>query len=374
MKMKKAAYGFADAPRRWFMTSDQALKEIGFKSCKVDPATYYLHKESDGEKVLSGIICLHVDDGLCAGDDYFKASLGKYYKRFKVNPEKGSDDTVEYTGAEITKTERDCISISQKLYSAIITEPEVDWDSETMKDADRLLNESEIGALRQFVGMLGWPAIISRPDLASGTNMLQTAMSGPRVSDLKAARKLFVRLQKTGNTNIKYRNGEGTDGTCLLMFSDASNHNLKDENGDKTQSQAGWILVETEINADNVIPEHPKGNILAWRSYKIKRKCRSNFAAETITAVEAADALIFAAYLYEEVLNKSFSRYLCVDSMNLKDHTTQFNNNLAERRSKVDLRSNLDERKQFNSILDERKQFNSIETVSDLDGQRKNSS
>ena len=339
MKMKKAAYGFADAPRRWFMTSDQALKEIGFKSCKVDPATYYLHRIDGDRKVLSGMICLHVDDGLCAGDDHFKVSLGKYYKRFKVNADKGRDDTVEYTGAEITKTGKNCISISQKLYSAIITEPEVDWESDSMKDPDRLLNEGEIGALRQYVGMLGWPAIISRPDLASGTNMLQTAMSGPRVSDLKSARKLFVRLQKTGNTNIKYRNVEGTDGTCLLMFSDASNHNLKDENGDKTQSQAGWILIETEMNANNVMPEHPKGNVLAWRSYKIKRTCRSSFAAETIAAVEAADALIFAAYLYEEILSEPLRRYLCVDSMNLKDHTTQFNNNLAERRLKVDLYS-----------------------------------
>ena len=202
MRMKKAAYGFADAPRRWFMTSDQALKEIGFKSCKVDPATYYLHKVDNGTKQLSGMICLHVDDGLCAGDDFFKTELKKYYKRFKVNPEKGSDDAVEYTGAEITKTGKFCISMSQKLYSAIITEPEVDWDSDTMKDADRLLDEIEINALRQYVGMLGWPAIISRPDLASGTNMLQTSMAGPRVSDLKSARKLFVRVAE--NRKHKY--------------------------------------------------------------------------------------------------------------------------------------------------------------------------
>ena len=67
MKMKKAAYGFADAPRRWFLTSEKCLKEIGFRSSKVDPATYYL-RDKDG---LRGMICLHVYDGLCAGDERF---------------------------------------------------------------------------------------------------------------------------------------------------------------------------------------------------------------------------------------------------------------------------------------------------------------
>lgn len=164
-------------------------------------------------------------------------------------------------------------------------------------------------------------------------------MSNPRISDLKTAQKLFRRLKATGDTKLEYIDVTGSGGTCLMMFSDASNHNLKDEDGEKTQSQAGWILVEAEISENNRMSIHPKANILGWRSYKVKRTCRSSFAAETISAVEAADSLIFTEFLKEELTGEPVKKNVVVDSMNLKDHTCQFNNNLAERRLKIDMYS-----------------------------------
>ena len=119
------------------------------------------------------MICLHVDDGLCAGDKVFRERLSKYYKKFKVNLQKGSEGTVEYTGAEIAKN-GESISMTQKLYSAIIVEPELQISEERMKKVEESLDAVEINALRQYFGILGWPSVISRPDLASGTNMLHT--------------------------------------------------------------------------------------------------------------------------------------------------------------------------------------------------------
>ena len=133
------------------------------------------------------------------------------------------------------------------------------------------MNPDEINASRQYCGILGWPAIISRPDLASETNMLQISMSNPRISDLKTAQKLFRKLKATGDSKLEYKDVRGSAGTCHMMFSDASNHNLRGEEGDKTQSQAGWVLVEAEFSENDMIPTRPKANILGWRSYKIKR-------------------------------------------------------------------------------------------------------
>ena len=78
--------------------------------------------EKTNETILHGMICLHVDDGFCAGDKVYRERLSKYYKKFKVNPQKGSEGTVEYTGAEIAKNGKS-FSMSQKLYSAVICEP-----------------------------------------------------------------------------------------------------------------------------------------------------------------------------------------------------------------------------------------------------------
>lgn len=170
--------------------------------------------------------------------------------------------------------------------------------------------------------------------------MLQTATPGPRVSELiTAAGKLIRRLKSRGNTKFTYGDVRCSAGTCLVMFSDTSSHNLKDEDGEKTQSQTGWLLVGAELDDNNKTPENPKGNTIGWRSLKIKRTRRSSFAAETIAAVEAADALIFTAFTYEDVFGFKLKRFLAVASMNLKTHTTEFQNNLAERRLKIDLYS-----------------------------------
>lgn len=76
------------------------------------------------------MICLHVDDGLYAGDDYFRSVLEKYYERFKDNPEKGSGNKVEYIGAEIAKTDGETICTPQNLFGAVIDGPEIDPESE----------------------------------------------------------------------------------------------------------------------------------------------------------------------------------------------------------------------------------------------------
>ena len=110
--------------------------------------------------------------------------------------------------------------------------------------------------------------------------------------------------------------------------------------------------MEVPLDAEGTILENSPANILAWSSKKIKRTARSSFAAETIASVDAADALIFASFLYDEMtepsgemleLDKPNRRtgktFLATDSMNLKDHCSALNDKVAERRLKVDLYS-----------------------------------
>ena len=152
MHMKKAAYGFADAPRRWIMTSDKILKEFGFKSSSGDPATYYFQTTDakTGNVALRGIMCLHVDDGSCAGGKAFEKALRKYYEHFKTIPENGAETTVEYTGAEISKVGENMTTMSQQLYSAIVEESDYVLSPEGRKLADEKLTDVEVSALRQY--------------------------------------------------------------------------------------------------------------------------------------------------------------------------------------------------------------------------------
>ena len=53
----------------WWETLTSCLREVGLKQCRYDPGLWYLKEE--GEE-LRGLIHIHVDDGMHAGDSRFE--------------------------------------------------------------------------------------------------------------------------------------------------------------------------------------------------------------------------------------------------------------------------------------------------------------
>ena len=338
MRMKKAAYGFADAPRRWFLSQDKTLKDLGFKASKVDPAVYYFPRASnDKTPGHHGILCLHVDDGLCLGDDVFRQKLGGYFAKYQVNADKGEQGTFEFTGAEVSKTAASTFELSQQVYAGMADPVKLAPGRAQTPEAD--LDDVERSQLRQVIGVCGWPAVISRPDLAVETSLLQSSMKKPTVSDLKLGNKLIKRMKANSDLKLRYIDVAQGGSTALLMFSDAALQNVKDENADSTQSQAGWICVEVGTKPDGSFSETPQFNVIAWSSRKIRRTARSSFAAETLAAVDAADNLVHLNFLRTELSGRTGAAHLLTDSMNLKDHVAKKANSTTEKRLKTDLYS-----------------------------------
>ena len=81
----------------------------------------------------------------------------------------------------------------------------------------------------------------------------------------------------------------------------------------------------------------PRFNVVAWRSRKIQRVCRSSFAAECLEACSAADTAFVARRLWSELTGVMPMCYLVTDSLNLRDHIRCIANNATEKRLKVDL-------------------------------------
>ena len=72
-RLVKSAYGLIDAPFLWFTELDKTLRSLNFIPSPFDPCLYlYYHDESKGP---SGILGVHVDDGLCGGDEHFQAAI-----------------------------------------------------------------------------------------------------------------------------------------------------------------------------------------------------------------------------------------------------------------------------------------------------------
>ena len=72
-KLKHGLYGLKDGARQFYESVKEELMKLGFTQCKLDPAAFYVQKDSR----LRGMICCHVDDFLHGGDEYFELLMKK---------------------------------------------------------------------------------------------------------------------------------------------------------------------------------------------------------------------------------------------------------------------------------------------------------
>lgn len=85
-RLEKSAYGLIDAPYLWYKELDSTLRELSFIPSPFDPCVYVLY--SPGSTLPSGVLGIHVDDGLCGGDKYFHQQLSKLESKFAFGAKK----------------------------------------------------------------------------------------------------------------------------------------------------------------------------------------------------------------------------------------------------------------------------------------------
>ena len=70
VNLVKPVYGQLDAPRRWYLQACQRLKKLNWIQNQMDPCLFTPHHDTAGQddSYLCGMLCLHVDDMLGAGD------------------------------------------------------------------------------------------------------------------------------------------------------------------------------------------------------------------------------------------------------------------------------------------------------------------
>ena len=89
LQLLKGAYGRVDAPFLWFMELKKALEELSFTQSPFDPCTFVLLNYETNK--LDGVVGVHVDDGLCCGNERFQEKLNALEKRFPFGSRKRRD-------------------------------------------------------------------------------------------------------------------------------------------------------------------------------------------------------------------------------------------------------------------------------------------
>ena len=87
-RLVKSAYGLIDDPFLWYTELDQQLRSLNFIPSPFDSCLYLLYEEGKDEP--AGILGVHVDDGLCGGNQYFHEMIKRLEAKFPLGRVKRS--------------------------------------------------------------------------------------------------------------------------------------------------------------------------------------------------------------------------------------------------------------------------------------------
>ncbi|CAE7032082.1 GIP [Symbiodinium natans] len=280
LRLEKAAYGLAEAPRAWFLRLTRELRQAGLEasSPEMDQCLAELRK---------------------------RLPFGEFRTR-----------TVKYTGAEIRQGDSFEIELSQESYIDKMPFAQVPG-----KGSDPV----EPRVMRGCCGQLSWVASHSRPDQAFLASYLQGVQDRANCSHLLLYNKA-LREMKERKCTLKFPSIPTSDWR-LLVVTDAGWGTR--ESG---ESQGGFILCLCESK----VLKQQEGVcwVIEWASKKLRRVVRSSTAAETLAAQNGLDAIEFAQALLQECLcamtPKHFRQWLpelpsalVIDSKSLYDALTR---------------------------------------------------
>lgn len=317
-ELRKSAYGLCNAPLLWFEELRSALVSLGFVASPLDPCAFALpRKDRQG---VHGLVGIHVDDGLGAGDETFNRAIAQLEQRYPFGSKLEGDFT--FTGIHIKQQWDGTIELDQTKYVEDIPPIEVDRSRRTQPDS--LVTEKERQALRALVGSVQYAATNTRPDLSAKLSLLQAKINSAQVRDLLDGNRLLQEAKQFKDTKITIKNIPLKD-LRFVSFSDASFATRAN-----AQSQKGCLI----LAASKEIGEWQSSMVspLIWYSRKIARVVGSTLASETYALSGSVDLLSWLRIQWswlcqpsdlwkdpEKCLSKCNEAYAIVDCKSLYD-------------------------------------------------------
>ena len=276
-KLEKGAYGLIDAPYMWYKAILEQLLELGFQQSPFDPCVFILRDPKT--RTPDGILGLHVDDGLCGGNQRFQETIDKLEKKYPFGSKRIQQFI--FTGIEMNQNNDKSITLSQASYIKNIDPIKITRERRRQEEA--LVTEEERRDLRALIGSLQYAAVHTRPDLSSRLSFLQSDINRATVGTLVQGNQALHEAKKYSDVAITVRPIPISD-LRFLAFSDASFASKGNPN-----SHTGCIIMSTHknINKNTTCPVSP----LVWGCKKIQRVVTSTLAAETVSLGTVLDQL-----------------------------------------------------------------------------------
>ena len=229
MLLKKPCYGQLDAPRRWFLEACRRLRGLGLRQHVLDPCTFLIFEKdfgvsefspgAVGECGLVGIICLHVDDLLGAGDGNSPTyqHVIKSLKDTFTFREWHDGESLTYCGADIQR-DANHIKLHHTKYLQKVKPVTI---SKGVGPAAEL-SSREISNLRGLMGSLQWPAVQSSPHLQASTSMLSGEATKGLVGTAVEANRLLKFAKENSDVGLCFSPLGPLDQLRMITAFDAS--------------------------------------------------------------------------------------------------------------------------------------------------------
>ena len=276
-RLSKSAYGLIDAPYLWFQALREELLRLEFEQSPFCPCTFILRCPNTKEP--EGVIGIHVDDGLCGGNERFMSKLQQLESVYPFGSQKVGSFT--FTGIEMFQHPNKSITLSQTEYINKIQPIKINQDRR--KEEHSKVTADEKMALRGLIGSLQYASVHTRPDLASRLSFLQSEINQATVETLINANKTLHEAKRHSKVSIHIQPIACQD-LRFLAFSDASFASKKNP-----ESHTGSIIMSTrkDISKNTTCPVNP----MSWGCKKIQRVVTSTLAAETVSLSTVLDQL-----------------------------------------------------------------------------------
>ena len=297
MLVVRGIFGLANSPRLFWRHLRDTLLKKGFVQSVLDKAVFMYYRN----KKLVLVLGAHVDDLIGTGHpqeaDEILTELRATFD-FGAWADSRTDKVLEYGGKQLSFEDIDgqkVVCLSQKKFIQAASATVIPkW---RMATPNSPLTPSEHTELRSIGGSLHWMTGQTRPDLAAGTSLHMAGQ--PTVDHLIQLNKLIKEAKASEDWCLRFR-PIPLETAKVLVFSDSSWANT-----DELKSQAGFMVLFAGCQVDTLGGDFV--SLLDWRSHRIKRKCRSTLAAETMALDAGVDAGIYARELMAEILVESYN-------------------------------------------------------------------
>ena len=191
-----SAYGLTSAPREWFDDFASTLRKFGARQSKCDPCLWTI---IDDDGVVRGLLGVHVDDVLFAGDEgsqvwtTFLHDLHESYKWALWEAE-----NFLHCGLRLQQFADDSVLLDHSEFCSNLSQM-----PSRSKGDESPLTEKEMSQARAILGSAQWRVTQSGPQHAAKLSYLQSFLASRHFSAIEQVNKLVREIYSSRHVSVR---------------------------------------------------------------------------------------------------------------------------------------------------------------------------